>query len=446
MKKMISFVGIGHPKEGYQDATYYFDDGFNICTKHIQFAIVAHEDAIKKEMFDYIFLLMTPESRKRYLSELIEGFRDYGISSDRVKIFDGIDTSKQDIESQWNWFSALCGEIQDNDEIVFDFTHGFRSVPIIFASAIHFLQTISNFILLHAYYGFIETSGGIGDENRGRFVDLARFFELNRWATASAFFAHSADASMFSELIRADVTPGLFTFLHEPGMADTMEALSSIIKDVDVHHASNKAIEAVQILQSKGNSLEIPEKRVLDKICSVFMSLAAWNAKNCYDASYLQAQIELCRILIYHGLYMQAFTAMRELIGSIGMAGLKGKYREKCDSSDGRTKHRRLADLFIRRLQYEKLEFNKEEQVQIDRHIEPFLQRLSEHQLIEPLKCVTKDISNIRNGFDHAWTEKQYMGKKMIASTATDCLKNLESIITSIIEEHLLDDETKGEC
>jgi len=50
--------------------------------------------------------------------------------------------------------------------------------------------------------------------------------------------------------------------------------------------------------------------------------------------------------------------------------------------------------------------------VQIDRHIEPFLQRLSEHQLIEPLKCVTKDISNIRNGFDHAWTEKQYNGAK----------------------------------
>jgi len=57
MKKMISFVGIGHPKEGYQDVTYYFDDGFNICTKHIQFAVVAHEVSINKAPFDAIFYL-----------------------------------------------------------------------------------------------------------------------------------------------------------------------------------------------------------------------------------------------------------------------------------------------------------------------------------------------------------------------------------------------------
>ncbi len=163
---------------------------------------------------------------------------------------------------------------------MFDFTHGFRSVPIIFATAIHFFQTISNFNLLHAYYGFIETSNGIQDENRGRFVDLAQFFDLNRWATASAFFARSADASMFSELMKSNATPGLFTFLQESGLSNTMEALSSIIKDVDVHHASDKVFEAVQILESKEGRLEAPKKLVLDKICSVFKGLSAYSVRH----------------------------------------------------------------------------------------------------------------------------------------------------------------------
>jgi len=445
MKKLISFVGIGHPRDGYQYATYCFDDGFNFKTKLVQLAIAAHEVAIHKAPFDAVFLLMTTESKKRYLHELMEGFGYYGILSDHVKIFDGIDTSKQDADSQWKWFSTLCSEIQDTDEIVFDFTHGFRSVPIIFATAIHFFQTISNFNLLHAYYGFIETSNGIQDENRGRFVDLAQFFDLNRWATASAFFARSADASMFSELMRNNATPGLFTFLQESGLSNTMEALSSIIKDVDVHHASDKAFEAVKILESKEGRLEAPEKLVLDKICSVFKRLSAYSARHNYDACYLRAQIELCKILINHELYMQAFTAMRELIGSIGMAALTGEYRERFDSSDGLTKHRRLADLFIRYFQHATPKFSEDERARIEKHFAHFFQRLAEYQLDEPLRCITQEITTIRNGFDHAWTEKRYQGKAMIASKANNCFETLERIITTIIDNHVLEDDVKGE-
>jgi len=40
---------------------------------------------------------------------------------------------------------------------------------------------------------------------------------------------------------------------------------------------------------------------------------------------------------------------------------------------------------------------------------------------------------------------KRYLGKAMNASKADDCMETLERIITTIIDNHVLDDEEKGE-
>jgi len=391
---------------------------------------------------------MTAQSKEKHWKTLQEGFIKQNINPNSIEFCDIVDTSKQDATSQWGWFNALCERIHDGDEIIFDFTHGFRSVPIIFATAINFLQTISEFTLIHAYYGFIDTSS-VGSIRKGRIVDLAGFFSLNQWATAAAFFARSADTTFFSELSGMEGAKESFAAFKEIKFSDSMNKLSGIIRNIDVHHASEKALEAVTYLKNLSSNASIPVQWIIKKIDTVFSPLANCNAiSRHYDEAYLRSQIQLSHILISHGLYMQAFTTMRELLGSIGMASLRGKYaKANFDSSDGRNKYRyNMAELFLRMCQYPKEKWNwktneEEEHVRL---LIPFFNRLEQHGLIESLNGLTKKIIDYRNGFDHAWTVVKYPGTSIIEGEAQACLKELESLLQTMFEKNLIFSDSSG--
>lgn len=444
MKKLISFVGIGSGRLGaaYEPADYCFDDGFQYKTSLIQLAIVAHERPLNG-----IILLMTPQSREMHYKPLQEGFVQLGIDPHCIEDCEFMDTSKQDAASQWKWFNALCEKIKDDDEIIFDFTHGFRSVPIIFATAINFLQIITKFKLLHAYYGFIDTAIP-GPIKKGRIIDLVGFFILNQWATAAAFFSRSADTSLFAELAQEMGDTETFSGFKDPILADSMKKLSGIIKDIDVHHASEKSLEMLSNIKNKSSSASIPVQRIVHKIDTAFSPLAECNAtSHHYDESYLRSQIKLSHILIDHGLYMQAFTTMRELIGSIGMASLGGKYaKSKFDSSDGRTKYRHMAEFFIRMCQFSRNKWHWQDEDKKN-YVSLFLcfyDRLEKQGLIESLHSLTKKIVKCRNGFDHAWTVVSYPGSSCISMEAYDCVEGLENLISVIFENDLISSDKPG--
>jgi len=431
MKKLFSFVGMGAPGKGYDEVLYRFDDGMSFATSHVQLAIASHEQPL-----DSIILFMTPQSQEKYGDELQQELKRYGSSSLHIECLACIDVNRQDADSQWQWFNSMCEKIQDDDEVVFDFTHGIRSVPIIFATAINFLQTITNFKLTHAYYGFLDPdSHDVTSGKSGRIVDLAGFFSLNRWATAASFFAYSGDPSRFVTTAETETESKIFSVFKDPVMSEKMQDLSSVLKNVNVHHAARVANDAVTLTESKSKSSPFPVQKILGKISATFSKLSKFdNASHCYDIGYLHSQIELCRILNNYGFFMQSFTVMRELIGSLGMASLTGKYaKKKYDSSDGMTKYRRIADLFIRMIQFPRDEWKweKNEAPRIPLLL-PLYELLEKENLLTDLAETTKNILECRNGFDHGWTFERYTHGQQIAETAQMCLHKLAVLVNEI--------------
>lgn len=330
----------------------------------------------------------------------------------------------------------MCEKISDGDEVIFDFTHGIRSVPIIFATAINFLQTITSFKLEHAYYEFLDPGSSTSvSPKAGKIIDLAGFFSLNRWAAAASFFAYSGDPSLFVTTAETENESKLFSIFKEPTMSENMRDLSSVLKNVNVHNAARVANDAVTFVESKSEGMPFPVQKILRKISATFSDLSNFNnVSRCYDIGYLYSQIELCRILNNYGFFMQSFTVMRELVGSLGMTSLKGKYAAtKYDSSDGMKKHRRIADLFIRMIQYprEKWNWNADEKLHVAL-LMPFYETLKKGNLLSTLIETTKTIIKFRNGFDHGWTIERYIDGRIIAETAKSCLKNLSALIRAI--------------
>lgn len=304
------------------------------------------------------------------------------------------------------------------------------------AASLGLIYKRPNFKLAHAYYGFLNPdSHDAASLKSGRIIDLAGFFSLNRWATAASFFAYSGDPSRFITTAETETESKLFSIFKDPLMSEKMQDLSSVLKNVNVHHASRVADDAVTFAQSKSEGAPFPVRKILKKISATFSDLSNFkNASHCYDIGYLHSQIELCRILNNYGFFMQSFTVMRELIGSIGMASLTGKYaRTKYDSSDGMKKYRRIADLFIRMIQYPRDEWDwrEDEKSRIELLL-PLYKILEKENHLADLTETTKNILKCRNGFDHGWTVERYTHGQLIAETAQICLNKLSALVDEI--------------
>lgn len=132
-KVFISFLGTGNPntkadQPGYDVLDYRFENDDRIYTSMFaQRAIIEKHDPAS---FERICLMMTPESKAKHRDLLVEELLSIGCTEAQL-IEDASITTNQNTEQQWEWFDSLQKLINDDDEVIFDFTHGFRSVPII---------------------------------------------------------------------------------------------------------------------------------------------------------------------------------------------------------------------------------------------------------------------------------------------------------------------------
>ena len=120
-------------------------------------------------------------------------------------------------------------------------------------------------------------------------------------------------------------------------------------------------------------------------------------------------QSEIARLLLEHGFLMQAFTVLRELIGSIGLLGLSGtKYMSRQIDHRERASTRRYADVFVNMLQHPNWDFKGDTKEQAER-LKPFFDHVvaldrTLYGTEDDFREAVRRLVDIRNGFDHAWT------------------------------------------
>ncbi|MEZ5537183.1 MAG: TIGR02221 family CRISPR-associated protein [Thiolinea sp.] len=420
-KIFISFLGVGFggdfTKAGYDQASYRFEDGsVSRPTCFAQRAIIEREGATS---FDAIYLLMTPESKERHRKILVDELVSIGCNPDNQIREDDSITSNQDTGQQWAWFHALQEKISDGDQVIFDFTHGFRSVPIIFSTAISFLQKVKRFELMHAYYGYVVKEDGkiINSE----IIDMAKFYRINDWADGVARLVDMADASKLAELAEEGRADG-FAALNDPALTQALRELTGLIKNIDVNNVGKKADEALCLIAQKQQQCSGADAQLLKMVVEKFSNLAM-KASDRYDRNYFQLQLILTGMLLKHGLNMQAFTVMRECVASIGMLGLslsEGYTGKNLFNSEGRSKLRpRFGDVFVNLCQFEKSKWHYETEEgreslshdpyklnDYDHVLKPFYERLEACGIAGQLQSFTRSMNDYRNGFDHAWTAK----------------------------------------
>lgn len=420
----VSFLGMGG-KEGYNPTVYSFRGKPLASTSFVQRALM-EEDAYGPAYFDRLLILVTRSSREKNWAKLEAELTVAGVDRSRVTVAEISEDLASEAE-HWAWFERVLAFLDAGDDLVLDLTHGFRIVPIVLSAAVGYLQVAKAVRLEAVLYG--------ADQSGGQIVDFKGFYRVNAWADAVSRLVEKADADKLAALAEGD-EGRQFPNLQDPELVRALRDLSGILTNIDVHAVAGRARTAVALVRQRMDRAEGAERQMLSLVADKFVGLVSdVPPDGKYSGAYLDVQIEVARMLLEHGLHMQAYTVMRELVGSIGMLGLVGtKYHKGASSAEGRKYRARFAEAFIAMVNYdrEKWVFNDERQRDV-LTLTPWFERLGDLELMPDLAAASRALVTIRNGFDHAWTGVSAPADpNTLRQHGTQVLGRLEAVVAGL--------------
>lgn len=317
-KKFFSFLGTGEYKEGI----YEFDktESGRYKTNFVQEALIntackGWEDGDKAIIF-----LTDLAKKKNWYNEEDENKRLKSNleKSSHIEVLPVSIPDGKSEEEIWNIFDILINQINENDEIIFDITHSFRSIPMLALVVLNYAKVVKNAKILGIYYGAWEARDG---NNIVPIFDLMPLDEMLEWSQAVNTFMKYGNSGHLKDLSTSILRPKLPT---EKWARDT-RALIDKLDDftmglytcrgmtVKESKASKKSIAAAseevkeKILKLKENEEEIQLKPLIPLICKI-----EDNVKDFHECNNLKNGIATIKWSIDNNLIQQAYTALDE--------------------------------------------------------------------------------------------------------------------------------------
>jgi CRISPR-associated DxTHG motif protein len=179
--KLITVLGTGK----YEPVTYRWNDH----TYETSFVQEAFVHWLKPEV---TCVLLTVGARARHWNDLSQRLQGH-TQIVEVDIPDG----KSEAEL-WRIFAAISDAVCEGDQIAFDITHGFRSLPVIALLTIAYLKQIKQVKVRYILYGAFDAK----DEQGTPVFDLTPFADLLDWLAAAKMFITTGDSSELGQLIQ----------------------------------------------------------------------------------------------------------------------------------------------------------------------------------------------------------------------------------------------------
>jgi hypothetical protein len=227
-----------------------------------------------------------------------------------------------------------------------------------------------------------------------------------------------------------------FPALANPEFVSSCQSLTRMIKNVDVNNVSGEVCRLRKKIEELKDGTDAGTSELLNLVERKFASLCEEQIQNPdrdgYTVAYFRQQLELVELLIQHGLMMQAFTVMRQWLSSLVMPFFEQAERMK--TKKRRKRQQYYGDIFFNMLQYPEKEWdfsgkNREKKEKI----EPWYRKLREAGVLDPLfrdeQLLASELSDYRNGLDHAWIGKAGM-KSDIEQKAVQFLDVLKETLS----------------
>lgn len=147
-----------------------------------------------------------------------------GVKVKEVEVSEGKNT-----EELWDTFDKILNEIQDNDNIIFDITHGFRSIPMQILAVINYAKIIrKNVNLLGVYYGAFEARDK--NTNITPVFDLSIYNDILDWTSAAKSFISYGNSNEIYDLCLKKFINGHKELVHVKKFAESLKTFTTCIE------------------------------------------------------------------------------------------------------------------------------------------------------------------------------------------------------------------------
>lgn len=343
-KVFLSFLGTTN----YSSSKYIIDGEKSIETRFVQIASFKFHCSDFGEN-DKIFIFTSPTAKKRNWQDDFEfnkpcsneKIKNKGLKTEfesidiKFKITDetAVDIQEETSEENiWDTFKIVFDQLDPEDEIVFDITHGFRSSPMLLMVLINYAKFLKKITIRKIVYGAFEARDR--DKNETKIWDLTNFAVLQDWTSAIGNFIKHGDAEEIQKMTKAYGQKQKKKQLYEK-YANQFDKIAKCFQTVRGKELVKAEIfeKVIKLSNELKEDVELPMLRQLisrvaqnmsifknDNINNGFIAIDWTFEHKLIQQSYtlLQEMVKTCLCELWKGRYYFSFKkkADRELISS----------------------------------------------------------------------------------------------------------------------------------
>ena len=235
-------------------------------------------------------------------------------------------------DEMWSMFDLVLEHVNEADTVIFDITHGLRSMPFLSFLFAAFLKFARGVTIEAVYYGAFE----LGDPRKNipaPVFDLSEFVNMLDWLTATDRFVLTGDGSSLTELLRNEIPPGVHmgedNELREIGnhlrkVADSITGISralQMVRPIEVLEGGTKVVDVLAESKEVFGQSARPFSVLAERIEA---SYGQFGLPDALEPSHvlpsLEKQLNMVRWYLDHQQAVQATLLMREWLVSALMA------------------------------------------------------------------------------------------------------------------------------
>lgn len=408
--RLLTFLGA---TKAYETA-YRFPDGREHVASFCGVAIARMYPQIEVTVF------VTQKAQEMHLEDFIRDIEDYATAVTPVDIPDG-----QDESELWKVFQTVIDTVGEQEQLIFDVTHGFRSLPFLSFLAVAYLRAVKQVEIEHVFYGNFEARDTNVTPNRAPVIDLTRFTELLDWMIAADRFMRFGDSSdLARHLNRARPQgSGFSPQEYQQGrplytLQKAMESVSlalRLIRPEDALDTSNQLIRELNNAHQAIQIFALPFTPLIEHMRQTYTPLALPQPHQQDPVRWLEYERNLIHWYLARKQYAQAVAVAREWLISWALLAL-GITTDLLD----RSMRKVVEDLLGKQLQV-----RRKKMTLTEKEAESW-QCIPQREELLDLFAV---LGNLRNDMMHAGKRQKPMSPKKMEQRIQDLCKQLDNFV-----------------
>lgn len=179
-------------------------------------------------------------------------------------------------DEQWQIFEAMTEKLEQSDRVIFDITHGFRSLPVLALLAALYLRVVKDISLEYMLYGAYEARDQSVTPNVAPVIDMTGFLNLLDWVSGAEELIYSGLSGRIAKLL-SDKHKHLYTsktgrplFLSKTG--GHLQAISSALQLAQpqmLAKTSERLADSLSGAEQEAHWVK-PFKTLIDKISEYY--------------------------------------------------------------------------------------------------------------------------------------------------------------------------------